>query len=630
MVFLREAPEFVVGINPDGSPEIRGPYKPGDTADLPDGWAQVLIGRGVVRRIEAENGPSPHTGGAGNTAVVPDFSQVPPELRELQRWVCWKEEQPPDGKRPTKIPVAPWKGTRGAVDALNPANWTTLDEALRWARAEGLGVGVVLGEVGKGKILAGIDLDHAIDEKGIVNPEAAELITKSHSYVEVSPSRRGVHILGWVEGPLPRPLIHEGDFRVEVYTGNRWFTFTGLRWGETSLELGDLSFLIRELQLRYGEEPVGEVLREDAQLNCVEVFIAMGGDLRKLRKVGDQLQGPHPVHGSDTGRNFTLHPRLGWFCFRHWCGGGPLSLAAVMAGILKCEEVRRGCLKGKIEEIRKILRDRGVELPGKEGRGEEEGGDRFSRGMEIAEQHMVGLFLEDVSGEAYATIKLDGGGYANLPIRGRSFDAWLNTIFYEVEGRGLREDVRKDVRATLEARAFKSGERKELQLLAAVNEGERKILVDLGSPSWSSFAEITPGAWRIINPPGPLPFKRTDLSSPLPVEGKMVEPGECRRLLSALIPPSLEEEVREDFTTFFPPYFCCLLLTHISRAACLYVGPQGSSKTVMQRMMVKTLTGGDVEKLGKSERDVAVKLENSPVVCFDNVRNIGSEIADLL
>ncbi|MEM2674789.1 MAG: hypothetical protein QXW77_04050, partial [Candidatus Hadarchaeales archaeon] len=559
--------------------------------------------------------------------MVPEPSDVPPELRALRRWVCWREEWRGGAKKPTKVPLAPWTGKNGPVNALDSANWTTLEEALRWAKKLGLGVGIVLGEVEPGKVLTGVDLDHVIEEGGIIKPGAVELIQKTRTYAELSPSLRGIHVLGWVEGPLPHPLIHEENFRVEAYTGDRWFTLTGRRWKEAPLGLGDLSPLIRELQLRCEKEPVGEVLKEDAGLDCVEVFRAMGGDLGKLRKVGDQLQGPHPTHGSESGMNFTLHPRLGWFCFRHWRGGGPLSLAALMAGLIRCEEVAPGCLEGKMGEVVKILKEKGVKIETPKS-GEEEK-DRFSRAMEIAEHHIVELFLEEISGEAYATIKHERGGFVNLPIRGRGFDAWLNTIFYEVEGKGLREDVRKDVRATLEAKAFKSGKRKELQLLAAVNEGRGRIWVDLGSPSWSTFVEITPGAWRIINPPSPVPFKRTDLSAPLSVVERMVEAEECRRLLSLLVPPTVEEEVREDFTTFFPPYFCSLLLTHISRPGLLYLGPQGSSKTVMQRLMVRALTGGDVEKIGKSERDIAVKLENSPLVCFDNIRNLSPEIADL-
>ncbi|MEM2619562.1 MAG: hypothetical protein QW356_08840, partial [Candidatus Hadarchaeales archaeon] len=561
--------------------------------------------------------------------IVPEFSDAPPELRELKRWICWREEWREGAKKPTKVPVAPWKGTTGPVNALDSANWTNFDEALKWAKRLGLGVGIVLGEVEPGKVLTGIDLDNVINEGGVVNPEAEEIIKKASSYTELSPSFRGIHVLGWLEGSLPRPLIYErGDFRVEIYTGGRWFTLTGRRWKETPLELGDLSLSIQELRLRYEEEPVGEFLKEDTKLNCVEVFKAMGGDLTKLKWTGDQFQGPHPVHGSTTMKNFTLHPTKGWHCFRHWRGGGPLSLAALMAGLIRCEEVAPGCLEGKMGEVVKILKEKGVKIETPKS-GEEEK-DRFSRAMEIAEHHIVELFLEEISGEAYATIKHERGGFVNLPIRGRGFDAWLNTIFYEVEGKGLREDVRKDVRATLEAKAFKSGKRKELQLLAAVNEGRGRIWVDLGSPSWSTFVEITPGAWRIINPPSPVPFKRTDLSAPLSVVERMVEGEECRRLLSLLVPPTVEEEVREDFTTFFPPYFCSLLLTHISRPGLLYLGPQGSSKTVMQRLMVRALTGGDVEKIGKSERDIAVKLENSPLVCFDNIRNLSPEIADLL
>ncbi|MGA3297834.1 MAG: bifunctional DNA primase/polymerase, partial [Candidatus Bathyarchaeia archaeon] len=48
-------------------------------------------------------------------------------------------------------------------------------------------------------------------------------------------------------------------------------------------------------------------------------------NLKEMRRHGNELQGPHPIHGSTTGSNFTVNPDKGvWHCFRCDSGGGPL------------------------------------------------------------------------------------------------------------------------------------------------------------------------------------------------------------------------------------------------------------------------------------------------------------------
>lgn len=65
----------------------------------------------------------------------------------------------------------------------------------------------------------------------------------------------------------------------------------------------------------------------------------------KLRKRGDEYQGEHPVHGSDTGMNFCINPGKNvWHCFRHNTGGSVFELIAVQEGLIDCANVGRGCL----------------------------------------------------------------------------------------------------------------------------------------------------------------------------------------------------------------------------------------------------------------------------------------------
>jgi P4 family phage/plasmid primase-like protien len=67
-----------------------------------------------------------------------------------------------------------------------------------------------------------------------------------------------------------------------------------------------------------------------------------------MNKSNGEYQGAHPVHGSDSGTNFSINPAKNcWHCFRCDSGGGPLSLIAVQEGIIDCSDARRGALRGE-------------------------------------------------------------------------------------------------------------------------------------------------------------------------------------------------------------------------------------------------------------------------------------------
>ena len=61
--------------------------------------------------------------------------------------------------------------------------------------------------------------------------------------------------------------------------------------------------------------------------------------LTRLHQEGDNLRGPHPIHGSTTGRNFTISLKTNrWFCNRHHSYGGLFELAAILSGLCECED----------------------------------------------------------------------------------------------------------------------------------------------------------------------------------------------------------------------------------------------------------------------------------------------------
>ncbi len=77
---------------------------------------------------------------------------------------------------------------------------------------------------------------------------------------------------------------------------------------------------------------------------------------------GGQLQGPHPVHGSTGGTNFSVNPCENvWHCFRCDSGGGPYQLFAVLEGIIDCEDAVPGGLRGELfKQTRTLALERGL------------------------------------------------------------------------------------------------------------------------------------------------------------------------------------------------------------------------------------------------------------------------------
>jgi hypothetical protein len=60
-------------------------------------------------------------------------------------------------------------------------------------------------------------------------------------------------------------------------------------------------------------------------------------------------QGPHPNHGSKHGKNLYVDTNNQlWTCYRCRSGGDALNALAVDAGLIRCDESHRGCLKGHL------------------------------------------------------------------------------------------------------------------------------------------------------------------------------------------------------------------------------------------------------------------------------------------
>jgi P4 family phage/plasmid primase-like protien len=85
--------------------------------------------------------------------------------------------------------------------------------------------------------------------------------------------------------------------------------------------------------------------------------IALPNPIVKSDPLGTgEIQGGHPLHGSDNGLNFSVNVKKNiWHCFRDDSGGGPLELVAMMNGLIECGEAGKGCLIKKEGLLKKTI-----------------------------------------------------------------------------------------------------------------------------------------------------------------------------------------------------------------------------------------------------------------------------------
>jgi hypothetical protein len=178
------------------------------------------------------------------------------DLAALPRWVGWQTEQGEGRKKPTKVPYSPHGRLRKA-HADKPATWGTRDQAK--AKSDELprplgigGTGVELGNLGDGRVLAGVDLDTCRDDAGAFAPWALEVVDRLASYTEVSPSFTGAKVFFLLDpaglpefAPLLTPLGaalfkqpgSDHPPAIEFYSGRRYFAVTDGHLAGTPAEL---------------------------------------------------------------------------------------------------------------------------------------------------------------------------------------------------------------------------------------------------------------------------------------------------------------------------------------------------------------------------------------------------------
>lgn len=241
--------------------------------------------------------------------------------------------------------------------------------------------------------------------------------------------------------------------------------------------------------------------------------------------------------------------------------------------------------------------------------------------MEIAERKVVEL-VRDEEGEVCAVVE-NGGHREVWPVRGKEFDSLLNSWFYDAEGRGVREEVRKDVAATLEARGYQAPAR-DLHLFCSLRNDPPEIVLDLYTPDWTGVRIDAGGVSVVQLPPVFRRFRHLSAWEPeIPFQG---EPREVIAEMYRRVCPCPEDERAYDLLVPAHP----VMMLPIPRPIVAFLGGHGSGKSFAQRAIVRTyLRHGAVSAWG-DHRDLVVTARQNPVLMFDNLTRVNEELARFL
>lgn len=183
--------------------------------------------------------------------LVPE--NVPAELRAYDQWVGWRWVRA-NGDW-TKHPVSPNTQPPDLADITDPADWSSFDIALAYARDHRLaGLGFVLTADDPFAI---IDLDDAVnpDTRKII-PAMRGIVTRLRSYTETSPSGSGVHVI--VQGTLPPGRRRHRS--VEMYDRDRYVTITGWYRPDTPASVEPRQVELESMYQRHIARPIAKEL----------------------------------------------------------------------------------------------------------------------------------------------------------------------------------------------------------------------------------------------------------------------------------------------------------------------------------------------------------------------------------
>ncbi|WP_162354514.1 helix-hairpin-helix domain-containing protein [Natrialba swarupiae] len=334
----------------------------------------------ITRADETSDDSDLPDGGKGNLL---ESKRFPQEMVDRDQWLLWKQTD--DGR---KIPRAPWETGDALryVDAMNPMNWTSFQEAVRWQSKLPHDLHLAYA-ITRDDDVVFLDLDDVV-VNGDLSRAARDLVDEADSYAAISTSGTGVHVfasgrLSEDVKSLTGSLDETGDQTLEVYDRNRFVAMTGDHLEGSPTQLTNAESLLTRLEDEFasissetpdratgGPERGREELRELETTNDIQdVFDAINqvrpSDIKmrstQTREHGDGTYSYDPswVH-SESGTRLGVLDDI-WIYRKGMIALNALQVVALEEGIILDEqEYPQG---EAFWEAVEALRDRGAHIP---------------------------------------------------------------------------------------------------------------------------------------------------------------------------------------------------------------------------------------------------------------------------
>ena len=245
-----------------------------------------------------------------------NYNDFPEQLRNQKQWVLWKKEMVKD-----KLTKVPYRNTAQHASSTKSETWNTFENCIELLNKfpksfDGLGY------VFK-KDIVGIDLDHCFDDNNNIKEWAQKIIDLFPSYIEVSPSGKGLHIfiVCKIDFKGAKAYIEDGD--IERYVNGRYFTVTGNVYKEyNQLKQFQPDYFLQWHKSLIKEEPKKEtqtqqtsvLLPEDSKILEVAFKSKHGARIKDLYEGNWQKHFKKEEKKSQSEADLSLVGSLMFFC----------------------------------------------------------------------------------------------------------------------------------------------------------------------------------------------------------------------------------------------------------------------------------------------------------------------------
>jgi hypothetical protein len=243
-----------------------------------------------------------------------------------------------------------------------------------------------------------------------------------------------------------------------------------------------------------------------------------------------------------------------------------------------------------------------------------------SQATDLVELAATAELFHDLTGEAYATVDVDGHAETWL-IKAKGFRRWLARQYHQAHEKAPGSQAVQDALGVLEGKALFDG--KEIAVYTRLAEHDGAIYLDLANESWE-VTEISSTGWRVVSE-SPVKFRRARgmLPLPHPVRGGALDD------LQAFVNVSTDTDI--DWILLVEWLIAAYRPTGPYPVLVLH-GEQGAAKSTTARVL-RALVDPNAAALRanpKNPHDLMIAAVNGWVVNLDNLSHLPAWLSDAI